>query len=101
MNGAIAEPWASTSNPPRAHITTSTGISQYFFRARIKSQSSLTKSIIYGSILLGHGSDRRIAPNPVACRTLINTKAQRIFPSQPQDYAGRQHHAEEHDRQQN
>src|SRR4051794_19343665 len=101
MKGAMTEPSPSTSSPPRAHIITSIGTNQYFFRARRKSQSSLTKSTISGSILLGHGSDGRITLNPIACRTIINTEAQRIFPGQPQDHAGRQQHAEEHDCQQN
>src|SRR5215213_9315357 len=97
----MAEPSASTSSPPRTHIITSTGNNQYFFRALRKSQNSLTKSIICCSILLGHGSDGRAAPNPVACRALINTETQWVFPGHPQEHAGGHQHGKKQDCQHN
>ena len=46
MNGAIADPFASTINPPRTTIISSTGISQNFLRTRKKAQSSLRRDMI-------------------------------------------------------
>ena len=41
----MAEPCDKTINPPKSAVTMIIGTSQYFFRARIKSNSSLKKSI--------------------------------------------------------
>ena len=45
MNGATAEPWLRTSNPPKATMVIIMGRSQYFFRTRKNAQSSIRKSI--------------------------------------------------------
>src|SRR5664279_2706389 len=45
MNGAIAEPFVSTTSPPKITIMIRIGSSQNFFRTRINRQSSATKSI--------------------------------------------------------
>ena len=42
MNGATAEPCASTINTPNKAIITKIGHSQYFLRMRMNAQSSLS-----------------------------------------------------------
>lgn len=46
MNGAIADPWVSTINPPKTASTTNTGISQNFLLAFIKAHNSETNDNI-------------------------------------------------------
>src|SRR5713226_292633 len=41
MNGATAEPCASTIRPPRITITSRIGMSQYFLRVRMYAHNSL------------------------------------------------------------
>src|SRR5215470_2129747 len=43
MNGAIAEPFARMSKPPKTNITMMIGSNQNFLRTRMKRQSSMTR----------------------------------------------------------
>jgi len=46
MNGATAEPWASTIRTPSSAIVRKIGYNQYFLRTRMNAQSSLSISIM-------------------------------------------------------
>jgi hypothetical protein len=46
MNGATAEPWASTISTPNKAIMKNIGHSQYFFRARKNAQSSMISDMM-------------------------------------------------------
>ena len=68
MNGATALPLVRTITPPKRASITITGTSQYFFRMRMKLQSSEMKEIKTCSELPAHGvrgGPRRGAIDPV------------------------------------
>src|ERR1700745_551807 len=100
MNGAIAEPSARTSRPPRPHIMTITGMSQNFLRMWRNRHSSTAKSIIGPSDLIRH---RRLAPihrgsgKPVARLLRVETKPKRIPADPSHGDRERCQHAEEYD----
>src|SRR5215471_14079055 len=100
MNGAIADPSASISNPPRPHTITITGMSQNFLRIRRNFHSSLAKLSINSSELVGH---RRLpfawqAPvEPVARLRGLQTKPQRVPAGAPHHDSDRSQHGEKHD----
>src|SRR5688572_2337094 len=104
MNGATALPFARTITPPKSAIISSTGISQYFRRARIKLQSSMAKSSMMTSKLVRHRGCRRTGRpslDPVRRRLGIETQPQGILAEraqyQPDRCHGREEDQTEHD----
>src|SRR2546430_12665854 len=69
MNGAMAEPCASTISTPRRAIITKIGHSQYFFRVRMNAHSSFSISIRSEE----HTSELQSQSNLV-CRLLLEKK---------------------------
>src|SRR6516164_3684157 len=100
MNGAIAEPSASTSRPPSPHMMTITGVSQNFLRTRRNFHSSLAKSIINSSELVRHRGlpfAWRGSIEPVARFRRLETKPQRIPTGTPHHDRDWGEHGEKHD----
>src|SRR2546427_3784440 len=92
MNGATAEPCASTISTPRRAIITKIGHNQYFFRVRMNAHSSLSISIAIFLKLVGHGirwRPGRLARYPVRVRAGIELQAQRILPGEPSQHTDR------------
>src|SRR6185369_6062136 len=102
MNGAIADPLASTSKPPTISITSMTGTSQYFLRARMNAHSSLIRrtgvflKLVFHAV--GSGSGRR-ALDPVTLRLRIQLETQEVFAEEPHHQACRHDRQIEHERQ--
>src|SRR5262245_29241959 len=99
MNGAIALPLASTMRPPNTAIITSTGMSQYFFRARTNAQSSPANSVTIASKLVDHrvaGRAGWLSLNPVRWDVGLETQPQRILPARPQQESKRGDRREEY-----
>src|SRR5438034_8132978 len=99
MNGAMAEPSASTSSPPSPHMITITGISQNFLRMRRNRHSSTAKSSINSSELVRHRrlmSAHRGSGKPIARLLRLQTKPQRIPTNPPHDDPDRGQHAEKY-----
>src|SRR3954447_11657206 len=102
MKGATAEPLVSSSSPPKTTIISMIGSSQYFLRARRKSQNSARKTITRSrralSELLAHRVGRRpgrLAQNPVARSVAIDAKPQRILAAPAHNDSDRRHRDEE------
>src|SRR6266705_648157 len=92
MNGATAEPWASTISTPNRPVMTNIGNSQYFFRARRNAQSSLIIDMMAALKLVGERIGRRagrLARHPVALGARIEPRAQRVPAGEPHDQAER------------
>src|SRR6266705_5871286 len=88
MNGATAEPWASTISTPNRPVMTNIGNSQYFFRARRNAQSSLIIDMMAALKLVGERIGRRagrLARRPVALGARIEPCAQRVPAGEPHD----------------
>jgi hypothetical protein len=58
MNGAIAEPWASTNIAPMRIMIARMGTSQNFLRARANAQSSFNSDISFSSSILEDSAGR-------------------------------------------
>src|ERR1700746_2299664 len=100
MNGASAEPSASTSKPPSPHTITITGVSQIFLRTRRNFHRSLTRSIIKSSEFFGHRGllpAGRRSGEPIARPVRLETKPQGILASGTQNHSDRSKHTEKHD----
>src|ERR1700746_108165 len=100
MNGASAEPSASTSKPPSPHTITITGVSQIFLRTRRNFHRSLTRSIIKSSELFGHRGlllAGRRSGEPIARPVRLETKTQRILPGGSHNDSDRSQNSEKHD----
>src|SRR6266568_776347 len=100
MNGATAEPWASTISTPNRPVMTNIGNSQYFFRARRNAQSSLIIDMMAALKLVGERIGRRagrLARHPVALGARIEPCAQRVPAGEPHDQAERRKYAIEQD----
>src|SRR5262245_47109829 len=95
MKGATAEPFASTSTTPSSAITTKTGISQYFFRARIKAMNSRMKVMLE---LILHALRLVLrALDPVRGRIALQLASQRVGAEKAHgDAEGKEHRVVEH-----
>ena len=92
MNGATADPWLRTTNPPKTAIMTITGNSQNFLRILMNAQSSVKKSMLIFLLnrlkLLAHGFRRRpwgVAFNPVTFGTWIEPPVEGVLANHPHD----------------
>src|SRR5688572_18279952 len=98
MNGATAEPCASTSRPPSTTLMTMIGSSQYLRRAPRNFHICTTRSI---ACLLEHvpvavvRRARRIAFDPVARRGGVPLAAHRVAAEQAHHHPEGGEHAEE------
>src|SRR5687768_17469571 len=98
MKGATAEPWASTSRPPRSTLMKMIGSIQYLRRAPRKRHICSTKSICHS--LLEHVAEavvrrpRRIAPHPIARLRGLEAPAHRVAPERAHHQGNRREHAE-------
>src|SRR3954452_6280583 len=118
MNGAIAEPLVRTTSPPNTTIMIRIGISQNFFRTRMKRHSSVRKSISFSqpslferdplpkrapacsgsrfSELVFHRLGRRtgrLPYDPVAFGVRLPFEPQQILAHRARDETGRQYRA--------
>src|SRR6185295_11625619 len=92
MNGATAEPCASTIRIPSSSIIAKIGHSQYFFRTRMNAHNSLSISIAFFLELVGHRIGSRaggLAHDPVRLCREIPLQAQWILAQDPQQRADR------------
>src|SRR5690242_14139765 len=99
MNGAIAEPLASTRSPPSSSITITIGASQYFLRTRMKRHNSAIRLMGGLELVLerfGRRSRRR-ALDPVCPGRFVEAQAQRVLAERTHEQPHRGDHAEEHD----
>src|SRR5215470_2239989 len=97
MNGATAEPCASTIRTPNRAMTMTIGHSQNFLRVRRNAHSSLINDIGVSqtSELVPHGIRRRagwFAYYPVRSRVVVELEPQRILSGESHD----QRHGREH-----
>src|SRR5262245_60591977 len=101
MNGATALPLVRTMSPPRSAIMMRMGTSQYFFRTRMKAQSSATKAVMARSELPRHGVGRgpRRAPlDPVGRCAGLAPEPQRVLAETTHEHAHRRHRPVEEER---
>src|SRR5690348_5326839 len=101
MNGAIAEPLASTISPPSTTIISSTGISQNFLRTRRNAQISRKNDMFLFSELIVEAARRRarrVARHPVARSVGVEWCTHRRLPERAHDHSDRRNHQEKEDR---
>src|SRR5690348_4935637 len=105
MNGATADPLASTMREPNTASIRSRGRSQYFFRTRMNVHNSATKSIIIQSSELARHRVRRwawrITLNPVGKGVALEPQPQGIPPEHAAHdahggHGGIEHEAHDH-----
>src|SRR5258706_4169636 len=103
MKGATAEPWVSTTSPPRATMITTIGHSQYFFRARMKRKKSFTSDSIVAlpaflELILHRVRPRgRLARDPVTSRRGLAAQAQQVLAEKPEREPHRHDRHREHE----
>src|SRR5262245_54859492 len=99
MNGATADPCATTMSMPRSAMTTKMGHSQYLLRIRKKAHNSLSISIPQLLELVRHRIRRRsgrFPRNPVRTRVTVALQAQWIFAGKTHQGSNGSHHAIEY-----
>src|SRR5258706_8787864 len=103
MKGATAEPWVSTTSPPRATMITTIGHSQYFLRARMKRHRSFTSDSIVAlpgflELVLHRVRPRgRLVRDPIALRGGLAAQAQQVLAEKPEYQAHRHDRHREHE----
>src|SRR5258707_5660993 len=101
MNGATTLPCVSTMSAPKTTSMITTGSSQYFFRARMKSHNSQRTLITDASELAPHrvrGRPRWPAGDPIRLRRTVDPQAEQILSQQPQHQGHWGHRAVEEQR---
>src|SRR6266545_4297880 len=115
MNGATAEPLASTIKPPSTTMTSKIGINQYFLRIRIYAHSSIRNDmaapagsvnewvapswfseLVVETFRLRTG---RISVDPVASVCLTGSQSQVVLGEPPHERAHRRYHRVEQERE--
>src|SRR5271166_1098359 len=99
MKGATADDWARMMNTPANSMRISTGISQYFLRARRKLKNSRTKDISPLELLFhcAGGRSRRYTSHPIRIPGIVAKIAHRVLLKKAADEAGRSKYEEEQD----
>src|SRR5438552_12227211 len=92
MNGATTDPLVRTTRPPNTAMTTSSGMSQNFLRARMNPIRSLIKDIGTSERLLERidGGALLVLLDPIAIAPLASAP-HRVNPERAHDKTGRDH----------